>query len=119
MRPSETSLGHLGVFMVGEVEERGRGSELLTLKQHGNEGRGEHEAGGDLGASHADKVLKPFAGRAVADLVVILDEADEVVRGEAVDRPTVVAVAVARVLAVVDEDVRERFASFSKVPKSA
>ena len=77
--------GHLGIFVVGEVEEGGGGGELFALEEHGDEGRGEDEAGGDLGFVEADDVLEAVAGGAIADLVVVLDEADEVMGGEAVD----------------------------------
>ena len=47
-----------------------------------------------FGPIDADDMFQTVAGGAVADLVVILNEADEVMRGETNDRPAVRALSI-------------------------
>src|ERR1700733_14450612 len=101
-------LCHRVLFMVREVLEGRGGSVLLTLKDERDEWSGEDKAGGDLRTVEADDLLEAIAGGAIADLIVVLDEADKVMHGEAVHRASVPAVAILRERAVVDEDAGER-----------
>ena len=85
---------HLRVIVIGEVLEwRGCG-ELLALEEHRDKRRGEHQCRRDLCAIDADDVLEPLACCTVAHLVVVLDVAEETVRGEPIHGTAVAAPAV-------------------------
>ena len=62
----------------------------------------------NLGGIEPDQMLQAFAPAAIADLVVVLVEVDEVVRRKPVGGPAVPALAIAGVLPVVDISVLQR-----------
>ena len=89
-RPSETALARSGSsaksakYWNGEVD-----AELLALEQHRDERGGQHQRRGDLGPLLGRQVAEPVALGPVAELVVVLDVAEEVVAGQADRRPAV------------------------------
>src|SRR5262249_4723852 len=102
-------LRHLRLFVVREVEERRRSRKLLAHKEQRNKWRGEYKSRRNLGPVHADNLRQPLALRAVAHLVMVLDEAEEVVRRQSFHRPAMVTAAVLGVAAVVHEYLTQRF----------
>ena len=73
-------LCHLLVIMVREVLKRCGRRELLALKEHGDERCSHHESQCNLGLVSANDVLYAVSDGTVADLVVVLDVAKEVMR---------------------------------------
>ena len=69
--------------MVGEVQERRGLAVLLAHEEQRHERREQHDAGGELGALEVDDRDSRSPSAAVADLVVVLREDDEVRPGEA------------------------------------
>ena len=108
-----------GIIVIGEIEKWRRGAELFPLKEHGHEGRGEHERGGYLCAPLACFMADAFALGTIAYLVVVLHESDKTMPGEAHHLASVVAPAIFRIVAVVNEDAAQRLGQCASEPKSA
>src|SRR5580704_6413939 len=68
--------GELGA-VVGEEEERARGGEFLTLKQHGRAGREKHQSCDGAKFARRSQPITALAIRGVGYLIVILDEGDQ------------------------------------------
>src|SRR5580698_7399180 len=100
---------HLRIVVMCEVLERRARGPLLALKEHGNEGAEQNQSGRDLGALESDRCGQPLALRAIAYLIVILNEAEKSVLRQGADGPPMRAAAMLRVNAVVDEGVFDRF----------
>ena len=102
--------GQRGVDVVGEVLPRGGRGPLLAHEQHGRERRGQHQARAHLDQAGGQPAGDPVAGGPVADLVVILQVAEEAEAGDAeqVHRPAMTAAAERGVVAVVEEDPGQR-----------
>jgi len=92
----------LEVDVVGEVLERRRGAPLLALEQHRHERGAQHEGGGDVEPPGAEQGRGALAGGPVADLVVVLEVAEQAVGGDAGQGPAVAAAPVGGVAAGVD-----------------
>jgi hypothetical protein len=93
------------VGVVCEVLKRCAGGPLLAHEEQWHGGRRQHAHRRDLRSVEAREVRETLAEGAVADLVVVLREGDEVVRRHVRRRASVAAAAVARVAAVIDVDV--------------
>ena len=94
-----------GFDVVGEVLPRGVRAPFLAHEQHRGVGRGQHQAGADLDQLGRERGGDPVADGPVADLVVILQVAEEAVSGNAehVDLPPVRLAAEGGPVAVVKE----------------
>ena len=79
--------------MIRKVLERRGGTPLLPLEQHGDERRGEDEGSGDLQPPGAEEMAAALPLGAVANLIVVLQVAEEVMAGEAGRRSAVSAIA--------------------------
>ncbi len=74
--PLRTSRRQLRV-VVGEVEERAGGAELLPLEQHRRARRQQQQRGQRPEAAGARQLVAALAAGGVGDLVVVLEEVDE------------------------------------------
>jgi hypothetical protein len=94
-----------GLDVVGEVLPRGVGPPLLAHEQHRRVRPGQHQACRDLDQLGRQRGGDPVAGRPVADLIVILQVAEEAVGGhpEHVDVPPMAPAAEGGPAAVVEE----------------
>src|SRR4029078_10848682 len=63
--------------MVGEIAERGRGAEFLSLKKHRRPGHQNEQRGHRPIASRRGRLMYSRSVAAVCELVVVLDEVDE------------------------------------------
>src|SRR4051812_893402 len=61
-------------LVVGEIKERGRGRELLALKEHRRAGDEQEQGGESLEAPEAGQAIEAQARPRVGDLIVVLQE---------------------------------------------
>src|SRR6202521_1913899 len=85
--PGADSLLQLGITEVREVLERRARRPFLALKDQGNERREDRNGGSDARATGAHDVREAVAGRAIADLVVVLRVAEKAGEGKLPPRP--------------------------------
>src|SRR5947209_1791895 len=65
------------LFVIGEIEKRAGGCELLSLKEHGCSGCEQHQGGHSSVATGAGLLVNALASCGVCDLIVILNEGHE------------------------------------------
>src|SRR3954464_4122037 len=63
--------------MIGKVEERTRGREFLSLKEHRRARPEQEERGERPVAARRGELMQPAATRGVGHLIVILDKGDD------------------------------------------
>ena len=63
--------------MIREVEKRRLGAPLLTLKEQGHQRPEQHDRSGDFQRILTEQLAAALAVRAIADLIVVLEETDE------------------------------------------
>jgi hypothetical protein len=103
-------------MMVGEVQERRRGCELLPLEKHRSTRAEEHDGGDRPVSPWRGELAAAQPGGRIGDLVVVLDEADEYVRGDPERRGAAPLLLPRVALPLVEIAVLERGHEFLGVP---
>src|SRR5580698_100896 len=99
---------HLLIFMVRKVQERSRCRELFAHEQHRDAGCGQQHAHRYLCGIEADDMLQAITRSSIADLIVVLDEVNEMMRRESINRPAVCAPTIGGVVAIKHKHLLQR-----------
>src|ERR1019366_1043715 len=96
-------MSHFLVFMIREILKRSGRRPLFALEKHRDKGTRQHNCRRNLGAIETNRFKNALSDSSVADLVMILNEADEAMLRETPNPAPVHAIAIDRIGSVVDK----------------